>query len=274
MRAVPIPPPRLVGQIEPRIQYPDSVHMLLPSCFNVPEYKDYYLERQNSVGLRSVTTRTKQYRILDNGACEGTLLLGQGLIDLARECSADEIIIPDVMEDMQGTLSSVHEFLNLAHKDGLYCTDHRVRLTAVLHGKNIGEISNCIMTYEGLKPITTVAIPRLLIRTTGNPTIRLDICRLIRQLTGTRFSIHLLGTHHSYPGEIAFIERSLPKNVRSVDSSMPYNYAQLGVQLSGKFEIPRTQDWLTYEWSDGDIRLAERNLAIFTSWARGEDTLG
>jgi hypothetical protein len=162
------------------------------------------------------------FKILDNGAAEGELVGDAGYLhQLARYIQADEIVVPDVIGDAHETAVSVLQFGHFVQPDDF-------GYMAVLQGQNMSEIQRMLDLYESEEWITTIALPRVLLKTFGDD-IRVNLARIIQG--ETRFkkeNIHCLGAG-SWMREIQMLTRL--DLVRGMDTSLPINYGLASVAL-------------------------------------------
>jgi hypothetical protein len=167
------------------------------------------------------------FKILDNGAAEGELIDNPHVLhDMARQIEAAEIVVPDEIGDASTTAFKVGEFERFALPE-------QFKYMAVLQGGSLPELSAMMQLYSGMPWISTIALPRHLLKTFGDD-IRLHLARIISN--ETRFgknNIHCLGAG-SWVGEVrALAEQDL---VRGMDTSLPVNYGLAGVRIGNAIQ--------------------------------------
>lgn len=178
-------------------------------------YRDWF--RARSLG--------GDFVLMDNGVVErGTPLPMDEILKLADEVRATEIVLPDRICDSVTTLRLAETALKAA-------AGHGARLMAVPQGTSLNEWRECLremLTW----PIQSLGISRFTHR--WSPDHRLHLLQNapeMGEMWTSRRAIHLLGSQYG-PREVREIEAELPGRVRSIDSSFPTLYAQLGWSIS------------------------------------------
>lgn len=247
MRAALIPPK---GYYWTATQYSDY-HLALAQILD-EEYRLTY----------STTTFNYDFIIIDNGAAEGNAVDDETLLYRAAQIGANEIVLPDVMKDMKGTIDRVTQFL---HANAFIDEN----LMGVVQGTTMTEVEACIAFYVTNHRINTLGIPRHLITTLGDEHARTHILQHIQDKY-FEMPVHLLGTNTEWKEEVRDVALTFPW-VRGVDSSMPYNYTLAGVDLNDAGVINRPEGYFERTWVV-DEELLESNILTFKEWARGEST--
>lgn len=210
------------------------------------------------------------YIIMDNGAAEGKLVDMDTLINAACALDVSEVVLPDAMHHAAETITMAKDAFNMKPSIG----DLGFSIMGIIQGDHKTDIPYCVDSYRDMHGVTTLGIPRHWIRTLGDVYARFNICAML-QANGMheRFEVHLLGTSTAWPGEIQMLSRTYPW-VRSVDTSMPYNWTMAGLRLpepymknqvqaiarpNAYFEVPRTLD----------EDLLEANCQTYLEWAQG-----
>lgn len=199
--------------------------------------------------------------IVDNGAAEGNMVPDARLIQRAIAWSADEIVVPDVMQDYAGTLQRVEHFMENHHHD-LIST---MKLMFVVQGTRMQQLRDCVDKFVQY-PNAVLGIPRHLLTTLDDKDARKRVLDYIH-LKYPGQDVHLLGTNPDYPAEIQSIARIHPW-VRSCDSSMPYNYTILGLRLGERSGIVRPKNYFEHVHYL-DHKLLQMNILTYQEWARG-----
>lgn len=206
--------------------------------------------------------------IVDNGASEGRPVGDFLLYSQAKKWNASEVVLPDVMFNGIETFGRAQRFERNIH-DSAYVFD-AFNYMAVAQGQSVEEVKDCITNLSGLSYVTTIGIPRHLIRTLQNRFIRLALAEWIDKEFPNRFQIHLLGTHPSVPSEIVRAARDTPC-IRSVDTSMPFNYAIAGVTLTQTAPaIGRPANYL-HDIQNMSSAVLKQNIETMKRWTAGRE---
>jgi len=235
---------------------------------------DYHLVLAQELKRESYLSTYKMlgadFIILDNGAAEGEQVSNLDLLDAALALKANEIVMPDVICNSEGTLTAIDEFIyDLNESDDDFS---HLQLMAVVQGETIEECYDFIRKVEKSGVAGTLGIPRHLINTLADPSAR---CRLATFIEGTfgigRFDVHFLGTNSSWIGEVHVLGRDFPW-ARGVDSSAPFNYTiageDLGVPEPERAHIDRPNAYFT-STRTLDTELLQKNINTYTMWANG-----
>jgi len=246
------------------------VATILPSAYlHLTETDDYHLCLAQAIGVDERYTAfykriaaEDKFVILDNGAAEGELPTIEELYDKAIMLGASEIILPDVMFDTKATLEEGYKAIDYLSKK-----KHYFEVMAVPQGKTLEDWMSCAL--EMLKwPITSVGIPKNLVRT-GGYFGRLRALKTFLKLKSARgVGIHLLGCWED-PREVAIIN-SIIEGIRGVDSRMPYLYAAEGKVLDpDTHEKPKSMD---FDSTDATVShsLLESNIARWRRYCSGD----
>lgn len=218
----------------------------------------------------AIADRRRDFIILDNGIAEGVKdLTAKRLCVLASRFGADELVAPDVMNNGTKTLHAVEKFLDEVEQ--LPKTYKSLRIMAVAHSTS-GDLEGAkgLVNYYADKPeIHTLGIPRCLM-SEEHRAVRIDLANWVYESLPGRFEIHLLGTNPLWPREVASAATYAP-HIRSVDTSMPFNYTIARERLDVKkpatvkrppnyFDVPR----------DIDPDLLRRNITAMFGWVNAE----
>lgn len=227
--------------------------LALPELMKRRTYADMY---KRAVSLND-------YVVLDNGAAEGRSARPEDLIRYANNMNAHEIVLPDVMFESRYTILAVRAFLE----------NHKIAgpKMAVVQGKEWGEVRSCVKAFDSIKDITAIGIPRHLIGTLRQKAARIDLANWVWSNFGERFEIHFLGTDPSWLGEVRKAQVYAPF-VRSLDSSLPFNYAIANKYLQTTNEVIRRPDgYFDLNWRPRvNTNLIRSNIKIFMEWANVE----
>lgn len=158
--------------------YDTGYQLVLPHlCWEKQEYFETYRDLGG-------------FKIMDNGAAEGVEVYHVDLHDVAISVGADEIVVPDVLGDCDGTIAKVRSFERWARPD-------QFQYAGVVQGSNMAEIVKCLNFYDGEEWISNVHIPRILNRVIHR-TFRFTFLEALFGQTGSRYQyrfdhIHCLG---------------------------------------------------------------------------------
>jgi hypothetical protein len=139
---------------------------------------------------------------------------------------------------------------------------------AVAHGTRV-QVRQLIEAYADFQRIEVIGIPRALV-TEQNKAERIDLANWIERHFPERFRIHLLGASEFWPKEIYSAVRYAP-HIRSVDTSMPFNYALLGESLNAPHPVAiKRFDRYFENARDFDLKLVGENIQTMQGWINVE----
>lgn len=253
MKLAHIIPPKVVGQVSDLL---GDYHLLLPALMDQREYRAFYRDAPG-------------FKIMDNGVAEGLPMAFPHVLSMANFMKANEVVLPDVMGDLDGTLRAV------AHAFHGACAERkRFRYMFVLQGTTVGEcIESARIAIIQFRPIiNTFGIPRHIQSTEPNARYR-----IARALVDSGYSqpIHLLGTHPDDPYELQALGGEYKSlGIRGVDTSMAWNAARSielldPKSLSYNYKISRQPigEFATATASfDGREKLLRQNMENMNSW--------
>ena len=161
----------------------------------------------------------KNYKIMDNSIIElGEAFTLEDLIIEARKCKANEIILPDVFQEGEATLSLVKDSINYLKNNHIL---GEFKLQAVCHGKTIDEFKSSFKALNMIKEIDVIGIPKVLTKIFGNR------CSLYDIFKNTNKEIHLLGCWDSF-NELKVLPDEAFKKIRSLDTCLISILSQKG----------------------------------------------
>lgn len=265
MKIAHILPPKVVDQVIDDLL--DDYSLILPSLFPNQKYRDFY-----RVQMRS------GYVILDNGAAEGKLESLEHVVNIGRAMlgAVNEIVLPDVIGDMDGTLDAVaKEFYTAFEYRAMF------KFMLVLQGNTfldyLSTAERAVNMFGGI--IHAFGIPRHILSTLQNTGSKRDArLRLARELR-SRYpmrAVHLLGTNPAYPYELLEYGRQFKAiGVRGVDTSMAWNATINGTVLDPNglnYNINITRQPID-EFYDAEVTpeqlvLLEHNMQVMNAWIR------
>lgn len=264
--------------------------LIPPLCFKMNMLKtDYQLVlpalMDSDVEYETLIYQLKErgdFIILDNGAAEKQLWDEPDLIEMASEMQADELAIPDILGDSEETVRRLMGFFNI-HEEALaahsFGTDEGPGLGFVAQGKNMAEAMSTVRTVMSTKwapYLSTVYLPRLLVRESGNVRIRLSIAAQVYMEYGDRLNIHMFGAAPEWPREALAVATEC-SYVRGMDTSMPYNWAHARRVMGGassiwdsnsidSYLVKRPTDYFELEPEDFDLEILRQNVKVLETW--------
>jgi len=257
-----------------------NYQLMLPHLVTDRDYANHY---------RALAKQSRQYVILDNGEAEGQRqkFHPAQLVGLGIYCEVDEVVIPDVIGDQVETLNKMNDFFaavgyhgsrpGLLRNDAFSSGDvAKLKFMAVAQGKTYQEVYDCIkmmMDLHGEK-IHTIALPRHLIETVGDHTIRLSLAEDIHAdyCVGAKnkMRIHCLGASPKWPKEM--LELAKQGIVDGMDTSMPYNWAYNDLWMNqGADEVKRPPRYFSRPARNFNADALHYNIGLCKRWANGDD---
>lgn len=156
--------------------------------------------------------------MVDNGAAEPSeeRVPFSEIVHAADTVGADEIVMPDVLRDKQGTLELLRDI------DTIRLVHPRQRCL-VPQGATLSEWLQCLDYMIEYIPFATIGIPKHLEAIEGGRKCALE--QIIRQGYHKHYHVHLLGVWKHPFTEIGQAIETLP-TVRGIDTAAPIAYAQ------------------------------------------------
>jgi hypothetical protein len=235
-------------------------HMVLAPLLESPTY-------------RPLVAWMQGHKILDNGAAEGSLVeRPQKLVDLARAANCNELVVPDVLGDVDSTISRARDFERVALRNP------DITYMGVVQGKNLAEYQKCLNAYDALSWVKTVALPRHMLNV--HKLSRVSFLEIMVKFGYMdRFpDVHCLGSG-AWTREVACLS-DMP--VRSIDTAMPIKLGLQGKSLAREIE-PYSQTVNGGEYFEFDFPGCERdnprdlcidNCWTFIEWAGAKASSG
>lgn len=184
--------------------------------------------------------------ILDNGTPEGSLQSNVDLLSAYDTVQPDELILPDVLENIEATLAATIGFVN----------EYAVRVDpikrmVVPQGNDLFEWGQCLDRLVKEVEFASIGVPKHLEGKEGG---RVEALRYIQQKHyHTKYYIHLLGCYKDPIKEVREAVAIAPW-IRGIDTAAPIGYAQANKDIQcGKH--------YGYSWDkDFDEEAASYNL--------------
>lgn len=252
MRLALIPPISLIDDI-----FRTDYQLVLPHIVDPRYIEAYHAARKRG-----------DYVMLDNGAAEGEMPNRHNLMACAFGMMVNEIVVPDVLGDIEGTMREVTSFDDFLEEE---VGSQRIEFNymGVVQGQTYDDVRKIIDFYNSCDWITTLGIPRILLETLDAPEARVGVARYIAETYGSRFALHLLGTNPRYIRELErFRDDFKSAGVRGVDTSGPFNYANVGKFIDHFDNISRPGGYFHLdEHHFGAVQL-KHNLEVIQEWVR------
>jgi hypothetical protein len=244
--------------------------LMLPHMLRNEKYAEFYY---------NLCLNHNRYVILDNGAAEQISYSGHALAIVAQQYLVDEMVVPDVLGDCDATIAKAVEFATMWRNHISSSNNRPFKLGFVAQGTNVVEAVNCAISMghiSRVRPLMDVLyIPRLLV-SSKEPHARLHVAAQLRNHFGPDMPIHFLGASAIWPEEILHAA-NFPANIRSIDTSMPFVFAQ--EPYLGRVDhretwtrIPhRTDDteYWDHVWTERELEVVKHNVRVLSNWARG-----
>ena len=226
--------------------------LALPHLFQYSEYNIHY----------GHLAKTGYHVILDNGAAESKQVDNLRLWSLATELDPEEMVLPDVIGDSEGTIKAVDRFLRTME------SRPNCAMGVVAAGKNINQATHTVKTIldRHSEFIDIIYLPRSLV-TDEDRFQRIRLAQKIRDYTS--LPIHFLGTNPRFLGEV---ERAadLGDVVRSIDTSAPFNYAWDKRRMTEfSIAVHRPKGYFEKSAERFDRELIVENVDTLIGWANG-----
>ena len=233
-------------------------YLYLPQLLWHPTYQSWVYE---------TVEEPDAYTILDNGAFEGTMTSIPDLFDIAWRFGINEIVIPDVMRDMAGTIDQLKKFES-ASKEYRIRDRGKTNFMAVVQGRSVQECFNCVSEISKFPFVTAIGVPKHLCATVGRTT-RMQVLRYIDEKWDNAYQVHFLGGVSQYPTEVNSAKRY--ECFRGMDTSMPFFAAYHGESLvmrpSG-MDNERPPKYFDLAPTDLPERLTKLNVETLRKWAQ------
>jgi len=183
--------------------------------------------------------------ILDNGAAENGVPLDiKDIVKAANLVGADEVVMPDVLDDIDGTLSRTHAALPYIPA--------RYR-AMVPQGKNWGQWTECLREMINMG-CATICIAKRYEALSGGRAEALSI--IMKNYWAWNHHIHLLGCYRRPLYEIRSALKMYPQ-VRGIDTAAPVSFAQHDDTI-GDDTIWHSLDWdasMEYDRACDNVKL-------------------
>lgn len=219
-------------------------HLVLPHLMEDERYRRFYTD---AVG----------YKILDNGAAEGVDVDQHQLHDLGHQLRADELVVPDALEDGNRTIELAQGFERFARPE-------QFRYVGVAQGRSVAEVVKCINYFSHCEWIRVLALPRSLNKI--HKTQRFTLIEPVMKEYGDHFdAVHCLGAS-SWIREVVAIDST--HVVRGMDTSLPVVLGLEGLSVRDDTYRPRQADYFertverdTYTW-----KVIFDNVTTYLDW--------
>jgi len=224
------------------------------------------------------TTKTpSEFRILDNGVAEGQTVQPTMLARCAQATRADELVIPDVMNNVDATLAAGKRFVEDIRG---FSWIYPPKFAAVVQGRNPSQWQKCINAYfywAEFANVTTLMFPRCMNTIDDNRDRRVKYLESIlrskwwEELQSIKeVQIHCLGASQ-WVSE-ALVLSDIPQ-IRSMDTSLPIVLGLEGIQIEKGVYVKRQSDYFNIHQVDrGLLEVIRHNVRTYREWAKDEET--
>lgn len=220
-----------------------NYHLVLAHLLGEPIYENFYRD-------------LNEFKILDNGAAEGSLVSMGALIECAVRINADEVCAPDTIGDADASRRQLMHFTHAVQD-----MDPPLKIMAALQATTWYEFAGSLDLALKFN-VTSVALPRALAKTMG-PTARLIAAEQVRKWDH-RIPIHAFGCtdHVSEAKDLA--KQGI---VRGLDTAAPVVLGLQGFDLWEDIDTKRAD--IPAFWKRQSIPMVEANLRMFREWCEG-----
>jgi hypothetical protein len=222
-------------------------HLILAHLLHNPTYRDFYLQVEG-------------YKILDNGAAEGSLVSDEELMAWAVRMRVDEVVIPDYAGDCEGTIGKARQWARYAEAYPQF------KYGAVAQGESLDERYKAMAAFAYMDHVSVLHLPRnMAARHRWDRALAAEAVTEGLDLGAAFEAIHCLGMH-SWTREPAVLQ-DIPL-VRGIDSAAPI---KMGLQCKSiRDDYTATPHDNTYFERDANARqlgYIQLNIGIFLNWA-------
>lgn len=222
-------------------------HLILPDLAENAVYRKFY---RNVEG----------YKIFDNGAHESETISPVGLFEYAEYFGVNEIVAPDVIGEVDDTLSMTKAFAREAKKHPEYV------YMGVVQGSNMQEALLCMMEMLEIEYISNIGLPQHLCGI--NRVIRVLMAQMIA-IAGHK-GVHILGANAVWPDEVKELARC--PVVQGIDTTFPVKMGLQGRLIhTDKKNVPRWENYfeeVVMPGSQKDLLITE-NINTYMRWCDG-----
>jgi hypothetical protein len=181
--------------------------------------------------------------LMDNGAAEHAQLdTIEDILEVAARINPTEVVLPDVLMSKDGTLEKTQTALKWL-KDNDRIGDYL--WMAVPQGRDLIHWQYCLRNLLDIDKddlnINSIGISKFLTLQLGVDArekalnVAMD---LLHEYDRYDIDIHLLGCGYD-PLEVATLNKKFAGRIRSVDSAIPYVYAQKGLEMRSDIDRPQ-----------------------------------
>lgn len=235
MRVALIPPISLMESI-PRT----DMHLLLPHLWKEETYRNFY-------------TQVSGWKIVDNGAAEHIRMPLCHVVKIFDEAGSDEFVSPDFLGDSEGTVEATWQ-----------AKEYRSRqIMGVAQGSTIHECGTTIQRMSRFSWITSIALPRHIVNTTGDIMARVKLAHYAEAYGFTR--VHCLGSS-MWPEEVKLLVEC--PFINSIDTSAPIAMALQGLKLEENYEHHAGKGYFDANPDSRAEQLAIDNCKQYLEWAQ------
>lgn len=199
------------------------------------------------------------FTMIDNGANEGQTVTHEALAEAAERLQVNEVVLPDVLDNGPATIYEAKLYLQKYRRLGF---DYM----GVVQGTTVEDLEEAVRMYLPIKCVTTLGLPRRLMHTTASA--RINLANWIDKYYHGRFQIHFLGASTDWVKEPVWSKYA--PHVRSIDTSLPFNYGLAGVMVTEEVKVDRPANYFTRVHEMNGRTTVLQNLAIYKEWCNGK----
>jgi hypothetical protein len=232
-------------------------HLVLAHLLQDPDYLTFY-------------DTVPGFKILDNGAAEGSTVGHEELVEAGVSIGVDEIVVPDVLRDCNATLDSTREFETVSA--GWVHGSGRPRFMGVVQGTSISEYTKCLRGFAHMFPwITTIGIPRHSLDSCG-PMFRRMFAEFIGNEFGNRYEIHCLGANVSHAKEPLFLSHC--PIIRGMDTSLPVSMGLMNLDITYNSAVNRVENFFERTADRVQLDWINHNVDKYLEWCASPQAPG
>jgi len=218
-------------------------HLVLAHLLHHHPYRDFYQQIDG-------------WKILDNGAAEGSLVSSYELCEYARNLQVDEVVVPDALMDCDKTLALARGFRPYAIQYPL------PSYIGVVQGRTAAELLKCLRGLYALDYMKVFALPRSLLQI--DPIERIWFATKVRDIVeDPDVEIHCLGAGANVREPQTLARQGY---VRGMDTSYPIYMGLMGFDIKKSEYFRRPPDYFRLDYNEEQLEQVQQNVATYLGW--------
>lgn len=214
-------------------------HLVLQS----DEYASFYRRMSNE----------GKYVLVDNGAAESQKMTYDDLMRVYEKINPTEIVLPDVLFNMDGTIARTSEFLEEYGGDL-----SKYKKMIVPQGTTEVQWLKCLREMLEIGEFDTIGVPKWLGARSETARVKISL-----ELSDSNVEVHLLGCSEN--PIIVQCCRAVNPNVRGCDSAFAYICAKAGYNgIDAYTTRPRASINFLEDTEEGNLRLLMDDFEILS----------